>query len=315
MRRSIISSERSRSGKRRSASALRRTSSGVGGLPPGGDDAHALEHHLRHVVGHRDARTRCRGPRTTSACARLRLPSRPRRARAPRTDRAAGARSRCRRCDSSKCDCRSSTLHRADHRAEALDGADARQRRDRRLAHALAEQVLRLRDVREDLGPRARAARRGSRCRTAPGATAATPRSPARGCSVRGETYAPFASKPPWQRTPPATSGSTTSCPASSSRSVHVSWTSIIAGSVEAGGRSRPGVRTRARPPGPGGRRGPRPRRVCSAVITARNDVIATSSWSRSGSRVVSLCSNSPGRTSTRTQRRCMFLAAKRITS
>ena len=44
-------------------------------------------------------------------------------------------------------------LHGADHRAEALDRADPRQRRDRRLPHAFAQQVLRLRDVREDLGP------------------------------------------------------------------------------------------------------------------------------------------------------------------
>ena len=71
----------------------------------------------------------------------------------------------------------------ADHRAEAFDGADTRQRRDRRFAHALAQQVLRLRDVRERLGPQRRAARRGSRCRTARGATAATRRSPAPGTS------------------------------------------------------------------------------------------------------------------------------------
>ena len=53
----------------------------------------------------------------------------------------------------------------------------------------------------------------------------------------------------------------------------------------------------------------------CSAVSTARSDAIATSSCSRSGSRVVSLCSHRPGFINTRTHPRCMFFAASRITS
>jgi len=44
-------------------------------------------------------------------------------------------------------------LNVADHRAEPLDGSDARQLRDHRLAHSLAQQVLRLRDVGIRLGP------------------------------------------------------------------------------------------------------------------------------------------------------------------
>ena len=54
---------------------------------------------------------------------------------------------------------------------------------------------------------------------------------------------------------------------------------------------------------------------ICSAVSTARIDAIATSSCSRSGSRVVSFWSHRPGFINTRTQRRCMFFAASRITS
>ena len=49
--------------------------------------------------------------------------------------------------------------------------------------HALAQQILRLRDVRERPRATTRAARRGSRCRTVRGAPAATPRSRARGTS------------------------------------------------------------------------------------------------------------------------------------
>ena len=41
-----------------------------------------------------------------------------------------------------------------DHRSEPLDRADASERRDERLGHALFEQVRRLRDVRVVLGPR-----------------------------------------------------------------------------------------------------------------------------------------------------------------
>ena len=188
MRRSIISSERSMSGKRRIASALRRASSADGGLPPAG--AMPMRSSIVCVMSSVDrvARTRCRAPRTTSACGRLRLPNPLRRARALRRD------PRC-RCaiavpaiGSSKCACMSSTFTARISAAEAFDGADARERRDRRLAHALAQQVLRLRDVREHLGPRRE--RRVEDLGAERGAVRlpATRRSPGCGCCVRGDT-------------------------------------------------------------------------------------------------------------------------------
>ena len=116
-------------------------------------------------------------------------------------------RSRC--CDrgagdaSSKCRCRSPAMRVADHGAEALDGADARQRRDGRLATPCATGTS---TARRSGTARAtsRAARRGSRCRTARGATAATPRSRARGTACGARRRRRRSSKPPWQRTPPA---------------------------------------------------------------------------------------------------------------
>ena len=177
MRRSIISSERSRSGKRRSASAAARISSGVGGLPPGADDAHALEHRLRHVVGdrvlERDVARREPHLLVAAFVFPARFVARVRFEQAA----AAGAAIAVPAIDSSKCDCRSSTCTCADHRAEAFDGADARERRDRR-ARA-RPRATGTSTARRSGTPRAtaRAARRGSRCRTARGATAATPRS------------------------------------------------------------------------------------------------------------------------------------------
>src|SRR5688572_18934154 len=45
---------------------------------------------------------------------------------------------------------------------------------------------------------------------------------------VRGDTYSPSSSKPPWQRTPPATSGSAMASSASSSCSVYSTCRVVI---------------------------------------------------------------------------------------
>src|SRR3954452_6771590 len=52
--------------------------------------------------------------------------------------------------------------------------------------------------------------------------------------SVRGETYWPSSSNPPWQRTPPQTRGSATLCVASSSSSVQSSCIVVMTASVNA---------------------------------------------------------------------------------
>ena len=127
MRRSIISSERSRSGKRAHRFGVARASaSGVGGLPSAGDDPHADRASvcvMSSVTGCSNATSRaanhiCLWPPSSSQ---------------PASSRA---------CASNKPDCRCAIavpvdalvevrLHvvdrdRADHRAEAFDGADAR---------------------------------------------------------------------------------------------------------------------------------------------------------------------------------------------
>ena len=112
----------------------------------------------------------------------LRLPIRLRRARALRTDRGRGAASRCRRCDSSKKRCMSPgcTWRIIEPKPSTVP---------MRVSDVIVgsrtpspQQVLRLRDVRERLGPQVERRSRIS-VPNARDATAATPRSRGRGSS------------------------------------------------------------------------------------------------------------------------------------
>ena len=158
-------------------------------LAAGLGDAHALEHRLRHVLGDRllERDVARREPHLLVAAfvfptrfvARVRLEQAALQVR----DRGAGDRLvevRLQVVD----------VHGADHRAEALDGADAGERRDRRLR--ARPRAAGTSTARRSGTPRAtaRSARRGSRCRTARGATAATRRSRARGARA-GRHVAP----------------------------------------------------------------------------------------------------------------------------
>ena len=90
----------------------------------------------------------------------------------------------------------------ADHRAESFDRPDARERRDDRAAHTFGQEVLRLRDVgirrsaRLASGASMMSVPNASRCACCHAVVAGTRN------FVRGDTYSPLASKPPWQRTP-----------------------------------------------------------------------------------------------------------------
>src|SRR5262249_8981218 len=59
---------------------------------------------------------------------------------------------------------------------------------------------------------------------------------------VRGDTYLPSASKPPWQRTPPAISGSTTGASASSSSAVNSTCPVTAIARLPRSGPGFPGV-------------------------------------------------------------------------
>ena len=121
-------------------------------LAVGGHDAHAHEHRLRHVFGHRALErdiarrephllvTRLFFPARFVACVRL---------------EETVLKMRDRRAVDALCEVSLQLLDvdRTDHRAETLDRPDARQRADGRPRYALTQQILRLRDVREGVGP------------------------------------------------------------------------------------------------------------------------------------------------------------------
>ena len=111
--------------------------------------AAAAAHHAHQHVARdlRASRTRGRARPPTSACGRPPRASPTRRARALRRARGGGARARCRR-PARRQRAEIGNLHVADDGAEALDDRDRRERADDRVAHAVPQQELRLRDVR-----------------------------------------------------------------------------------------------------------------------------------------------------------------------
>ena len=187
MRRSIISSASRCRGSGAAPPASRRTSSGVGGVPPGGAMPMRSSIICGHVVGDRvlERDVARREPHVlvaglvfpTGFVARVRL-----------EQAGAGARARCRRSTrrSSAAGRRPSARGSSPPKPSTVpmrvsDVID-------RLAHAFARAGTST--ARRSGTPRAtaRAARRGSRCRTARGATAATRRSRERGCACAGDT-------------------------------------------------------------------------------------------------------------------------------
>ena len=151
-----------------------------------------------------------------------------RHARALRTGPGRGAASRCRR-RSRRSALQVAEVGVADHRAEALDGADARQRRDRSARARLPRTGTS--PARRSGTSRATSSSGTSRtrCRTARGGCCCHASIAGTRFLVRGETYAPSSSKPPWQRTPPATAARRSASVASSSSSVHSAGGSCVA--------------------------------------------------------------------------------------